>query len=45
MAASSPVQRVVIVPGNGVTSNLHNANWYGWLHSELSKVGLGQAYV
>ena len=39
MADCSGVQRVVIVPGNGVTSNLHNANWYGWLYSELNKVG------
>ncbi|XP_072032324.1 serine hydrolase RBBP9-like [Amphiura filiformis] len=34
------VQRIVIIPGNGCTStsSLFNANWYGWLHSELNKI-------
>ena len=28
-------RRVIIVPGNGCSGNVANANWYGWLFEEL----------
>ncbi|KAH8050865.1 hypothetical protein JL722_11208 [Aureococcus anophagefferens] len=29
--------RVIIVPGNGCTGDVADANWYGWLAAELRR--------
>ena len=33
---STTALRCVIVPGNGCTGRVADANWYGWLEDELT---------
>lgn len=34
--------QVVIVPGNGVESDIRGSNWYGWLEENLLSAGIGR---
>ena len=34
---STTALRCVIVPGNGCTGRVADANWYGWLERELKR--------
>ena len=35
--SSTTALRCVIVPGNGCTGRVADANWYGWLERELRR--------
>ena len=40
MAAMTTGLRCVIIPGNGCTGRVADANWYGWLAKTLKKEGI-----
>ena len=33
----SPINKVVIIPGNGA-GDVYHANWYGWLHKKVNRL-------